>query len=117
MVLKYKIEFDINKINKKKDDKLERIKPLFTQEILKDINYFAPKLSGNLIGSSFLSSNFKKGRIIYNTKYAKYLHYSSRVRKINTRYNKNAKKQWVTYAYTKNKQIWMQKLKKLWKLV
>lgn len=117
MGLNYKFEFDIDKINKKNIEKFNKIKPIFTQEILKELNYHSPKLTGNLIGSSFLASDFKNGKIIYNTKYANYVHNSPKVRKISTRINKNAKKQWVLYSYSKYKKIWIEKLKKLWKMI
>jgi len=117
MVLNYKFEINESRIDEKIKNRLNKIKPLFTQEILKDINTFAPKLTGNLIGSSLSSSDFRKGRIIYNTKYAKYVHSSPKVRRISTRINKNAKKQWVTYAENAKRLIWKEKLKKLWKMI
>lgn len=109
-----KIKFDNNSISnnikKKIDEKAQRNIHLITQEVLKDCNYFAPKLTGNLIGSSLLASNFKAGKIIYNTKYANKVYFKKNVSR---RINKNASPRWVRVAKAKYFDKWIKKAQKL----
>lgn len=54
----------------------QRGQTLLSSEVLKDSNYYAPQDTGNLIGSSQRASDFKKGRLVWDTRYAKKLYYN-----------------------------------------
>jgi len=79
-------------------------------DVLKDSNYFIPKDTGELERSSIRSSEIGKGRLFWNTKYARRLYY-------NPQYNfskdvsPNARGLWFEAAKSQKRPGWIRRLK------
>jgi hypothetical protein len=93
--------FNIDRIEFHGEDRLKRALMIaqfhLDQQVIKDSNYFIPKDTGNLEGSALLSSNIGKGRIFWNTPYARKLYYNPQYNFSHDK-NPNAKGLWFEEA-------------------
>ncbi|NPC91220.1 minor capsid protein [Bacillus sp. WMMC1349] len=76
-MIKFKVKTEMNGVDKKLSKYHQAAQPLLSSEVLKDSNNYAPQDTGNLIASSQRSSDFEKGKLIWDTKYARKLYYNS----------------------------------------
>ena len=101
------------KLNKIVNDK---VRPIITQEILKQTNKYVPLDLEELQRSSFLSSDFKKGRLVWNTKYARRI-YNLPIRRIKKKKNRFARSFWWDYAKKHHQKRWAKQTQMLIKEV
>lgn len=80
------------------------------QDVLKDSNYYAPQDEGTLIRSGVLSSLIGKGRVIWNTVYARRLYYNPQYNFSKDR-NPNAQGLWFEAAKAEKKDTWLKDAK------
>ena len=91
-----KIKINENSIVAKIDDAWENGLEMLSSQILKDCNRYCKQDQGYLIMSSFIHSELKKGRLVWNTPYAARQYYE-----IPTAYkenNPNASWRWCEVA-------------------
>ena len=71
------VRIDINKaqILRKVDRAWEAALPKLSEQILSDCNEYCPHDDGTLIDSSALASEMDKGKLVWQTPYARYLYY------------------------------------------
>ncbi len=90
------IDMDIGKITAKMKRHVDKIQPILDMQIMKDSNYYAPMDTGNLQASAITGTYFKKptkalvspilqsgqmsvnagkGKVVWNTPYAKRMYY------------------------------------------
>ncbi|MEH7105109.1 minor capsid protein [Bacillus velezensis] len=85
---------------------------LLSSEVLKDANYYAPQDTSNLIRSSQRSSDFEKGKLIWDTPYAKKLYYNPQYNFSKDR-NPNARGLWFEAAKSLFLRRWLTLLEEL----
>lgn len=76
--------------------------PEITSEFLKDSNYYAPMVTGDLRRSGINFSDFDKGRVVWQTPYARRLFYNPQYN-FSKDANPNARGLWAEYAKEQNK--------------
>jgi hypothetical protein len=79
-------------------------------QVLKDSNYYAPQDKGELIASSIRETQFGKGKIIWNTKYARRLFYNPQYNFSKDK-NPNAGGLWFNRAKAAHLAGWVKLLK------
>lgn len=102
MPVKFKI--DARSIKVKIDNAWETGLEMLSSQILKDCNKFCKEDTGMLIISSYIHSDLKKGRLVWQTPYAARQYYE-----IPTAYkdvNNNASWRWCEVAKAQYKAIW-----------
>ena len=91
-----RIHIDGNKIQAKIDSTWENGLEMLSSQILKDCNLYCKEDTGMLIMSSYIHSDLKRGRLVWQTPYAARQYYE-----IPTAYhdvNSNATWRWCEYA-------------------
>ena len=82
-------------------DRLEKSKRLsriaLTEQVVKDSNYYIPKDTGNLEGSSLANSDYEAGQAVWATPYARRLYYNPEYN-FSTDVNPNASGLWFERA-------------------
>lgn len=98
-----KVFLDKEKVKSKVQDATEYATFTMAQQALKDSNYFARQQTSELINSSLRASDFKKGLLVWNTKYARVMYYVG-----NPRHdvNPNADKMWAHKARAAHGDEW-----------
>ncbi len=99
-----RIEIDENAIRAKIDNTWESGLEMLSSQILKDCNLYCKEDAGLLIMSSFIHSDLKHGKLVWNTPYAARQYYE-----IQTAYkdvNSNAVWRWCEYAKTLHLADW-----------
>lgn len=102
MSVKFKI--DARAIKVKIDAAWETGLEMLSSQILKDCNRFCKEDTGMLIISSYIHSDLKKGRLVWQTPYAARQYYE-----IQTAYkdvNSNASWRWCEVAKGQYKDVW-----------
>ena len=79
------------------------------QQALKDSNFYAKQDSGIMIASSIKASKIKKGRLVWDTKYARRQYYLKSASKDS---NPNAREMWAHYAAKLHGKQWLGILQK-----
>lgn len=99
-----RINIDGNKIQAKIDNTWENGLEMLSSQILKDCNRYCKEDTGMLIMSSFIHSDLKHGRLVWNTPYAARQYYE-----IPTAYkdvNSNASWRWCEVAKNLHQADW-----------
>ena len=99
-----KININANTIQAKIDNAWESGLEMLSSEILRDCNKYCKEDTGMLIMSSYIHSQLKKGRLVWNTPYAARQYYE-----IRTAYkdvNSNASWRWCEVAKNNHKEKW-----------
>jgi len=106
----FKVNFDTGRLKQKMKKSNAEAISILSQQILKDSNYYAKHDSGLLIASSLLNSDFKNGRLIWSTPYAKKQYYLETTSKD---VNPNARPMWFLYAKSVKIKTWVTMFDKL----
>jgi hypothetical protein len=99
-----KFNIDTNKIQVKMDNTWKTGLEMLSSQILRDCNKYCKEDTGMLIVSSFIHSDLKNGRLVWQTPYAARQYYE-----IRTAYkdvNSNASWRWCEVAKTNHKDTW-----------
>lgn len=91
-----KITINENQIKATIDNKWESGLEMLSSQILKDCNLYCKEDTGMLIMSSWVHSDLKKGRLVWNTPYAARQYYE--IRTAYTDVNANATWRWCEVA-------------------
>lgn len=67
---------DLSGIEDKIAEATAEVKVTFSQQVLKDSNYFIPFDTGNLRDSSLIHSDFEAGLLVWETPYARRLYFN-----------------------------------------
>lgn len=97
----------VTKRVKKAESKLVTV---ISNELLKDANYYARHDTGEMIDSSITASEPEKGRLVWDTPYAKEAYYTGTPSKDK---NPNASLLWAKVANDKNKDKYLRMAKKI----
>lgn len=112
---KVRVTFDKKSVKTRITGANEKALFVTSEQALKDCNEFCPKDQNDLIKSSEVHSNLKKGLLIWSTPYARYQYYGvvmvGRAPKVATntplKYTKaTAQKMWAHYARAKYGKDW-----------
>ena len=95
-------------ITKEIKERIEQIKPEFSEYIIEDSFDYVPYETGKLANSAHID---EKGNIIYDEPYAQEVYDSDR--QYDTDKHKQATGHWVEQAYKDKSDKWQQKLKDL----
>jgi hypothetical protein len=99
-----RVNFDINRIINRSNQTAENAVFLVTEQVRKDSNYYARQQTGELIRSSSRASEPYKGRIVWQTLYARKVYYTGTPR---ADVNPNAKKRWFEEAKRLHLREWV----------
>lgn len=91
-----RIEINENTIRAKIDNAWESGLEMLSSQILKDCNLYCKEDTGMLIMSSYIHSELKKGRLVWNTPYAARQYYE--IKTAHTDVNSQAVWRWAEYA-------------------
>lgn len=91
-----KIMVDNWKILNKVDQAFKKSLPVLSKEILFDCNEYVKWADGILAMSSYIHSNFEKGKLIWQTPYAKRQYWE--IKTAHTDYNPKATWKWAEVA-------------------
>ena len=109
-----KIIVDGNKIQAKIDNTSQNGLEMLSSQILKDCNLYCKEDTGMLIMSSFIHSDLKKGRLVWQTPYAARQYYE-----IQTAYkdvNANASWRWCELAKSLHQADWTRQAQAIMRL-
>lgn len=100
------VKFNINErnIQVKIDNAWETGLEMLSSQILKDCNRYCKEDTGMLIISSYIHSDLKKGRLVWNTPYAARQYYE--IRTAYTDVNENASWRWCELAKSLHVDDW-----------
>ncbi|CAN2247522.1 minor capsid protein [Bacillus vallismortis] len=110
--MKFTVKVDLKNVSRKNEKFSKEGQFLFSSEVLKDSNYFAPQDTGNLIASSHRSSNLEQGQIVWDTPYAKKLYYNPQYNFSKDK-NPNARGLWFEVAKSHFLSRWIDVLNNL----
>ena len=99
-----KFNIDTNKIQVKMDNAWKSGLEMLSSEILRDCNKYCKEDTGMLIMSSFIHSDLKNGKLVWQTPYAARQYYE-----IRTAYkdeNSNASWRWCEVAKNNHQERW-----------
>ena len=108
--IKVRVEFDAGKLAKKIDKASEKALTAMTNEALKDANKYARMDTGETIRSSIRASEPEKGRLVWDTPYAKKAYYQGRP---STQTNPDARLAWAHFSFGKNRKKYERMLKQM----
>ena len=101
MEIKIKLEFDVDKIKKQKQENLDKTQDFLDQRVLNDSNYFIPMQEGFLKGSGHV---VKRGQIEWSAEYARKQYYE--LPKKSKQVNPNASMKWFEQAKARKMKEW-----------
>ncbi len=105
-----KVEFDDKKLTRKIEKASDEAMAVVMNEALKDANNYARMDTGEMIRSSIRASEPEKGRLVWDTPYAKKVYYAGRPAHDS---NPNARLLWAHFAYTQHRDKYIKMLSKL----
>lgn len=105
-----RVEFDDKKLTRKIEKASEAALPIVMNEALKDANAYARMDTGEMIRSSIRASEPEKGRLVWDTPYARKVYYAGSPAHDS---NPNARLLWAHFAYTQNRDKYIKMLDKL----
>lgn len=111
-MIKFKVKTEMKGTDKKLAKYHQAAQPIFSSEVLKDSNYYAPQHTGNLIASSERDSDFERGKLVWDTKYARRLYYNPQYNFSKDK-NPNARGLWFEAAKSNFFDRWMKVLEAL----
>ena len=106
-----KIIIDENSIKAKIDDTWENGLEMLSSQILKDCNEYCKRDNGYLIMSSYIHSDLKHGRLVWNTPYAARQYYE--IPTANTEINPKATWKWCEVAKEHHLAEWQMQAQKI----
>ena len=102
VTVKYKSSDTIKKVEKAR----EHAMPIYTREVLKDIQPYVPKDTGALERSALNNSRFDEGLMIWSTPYARKLYYNPTGIIFNKGINSKATMMWGEKSKADNMKKW-----------
>lgn len=109
-----KVDVDTNKLQSKRQNATKAAQMQLDQDVLKDSNYYIPKAIGTLEGSGVRASQVGKGKVIWDTPYARRLYYNPQYNFSKDK-NPNARGLWFEAAKAKKKGNWLDEARKNYK--
>lgn len=109
-----KIIINENSIKAKIDNTWESGLEMLSSEILRDCNKYCKEDNGYLIMSSFIHSDLKKGRLVWNTPYAARQYYE--IRTAHKDKNSNASWRWCEVAKNNHLEQWQKQAQAITRL-
>lgn len=106
-----KIIIDENSIKAKIDDTWESGLEMLSSQILKDCNEYCKRDTGALIMSSYIHSDLKHGRLVWNTPYAARQYYE--ITTAHTENNPKATWKWCEVAKEHHLTEWQMQAQKI----
>lgn len=103
MSIRVKVETD--RIKPKVLKAVNHAQEMVDSQVLKDSNRYAPMDTGNLINSSLRSSQIGRGRLVWDTPYARRLYYNPQYNFSKDK-NPNAGGLWFERAKSRHKRDW-----------
>lgn len=103
------VTLDLAKVEKRIREAANDGQIAMTTQALKDSNFYAKMDSGILIASSIKASDLKKGRLVWDTKYARKQYY---LKAANKDSNPNAREMWAHHAEKQHGKDWQSILQK-----
>lgn len=106
-MFKVNVEIDTAKLLAKSASAEKRAQEQLDQDVIKDSNYYIPKDKSTLEGSALIASQIGKGKVIWDTPYARRLYYNPGYN-FSTDKNPNARGLWFEAAKAKKRSEWLQ---------
>lgn len=103
--MKLNIHFEGEVHKKKIIHAVESVREPIMIQITRDSNRYIPKDTGALESSVWAASNFRLGKLIWNTEYAKYLYFGTQ--SLNHDKNPLASHLWFEMAKSKHLKEWL----------
>lgn len=113
-MLKISVTSDVDKIRDSLPGRRKRAKYALTEQVVKDSNYFIPKDTGNLEGSSLALSDYEAGKAIWGGPYARRLYHNPQYN-FSKDVNPNAQGLWYEAAKGKFGREWQNIVKERYK--
>ena len=88
-----------------------KVIPVLSEQVLKDSNFYARMDTGTMIDSSQTASDFKAGKLVWDTPYAKKVYYTGTPSKDR---NPNASLMWAHKAKNTKNKDWQKLAQKEW---
>lgn len=105
-MFKVKVDVNMGKLKAKEEIASRLAQEQIDQAVLKDSNYYIPKDQSTLEGSGIRSSLIGKGKIIWDTPYARRLYYNPQYNFSKDK-NPNAQGLWFEAAKSNKLQSWI----------
>ncbi|MDN6288884.1 MAG: minor capsid protein [Tetragenococcus koreensis] len=112
MSFKVSVKSDLRGVTKKVNAIHEKMQFELDSQVLKDANYFLPKDTGNLEDSSIIASELGKGRLVWDTPYARRLYWNPQYNFSKDR-NPNARGKWAEEAKAMYLNDWIKMLNRM----
>ncbi len=113
-MIKITVTSDMGKLIGDLPARKKRAKYALTEQVVKDSNFFIPKDTGNLEGSSLALSDYDAGKAIWGTPYAKRLYHNPQYN-FSRDVNPNAQGLWFEAAKGKFGNDWERIVKERYK--
>lgn len=97
------IDIDPDKIAAQIEANIDAGMPILTSEILKSTNQYVKRDQDTLMNSALTATDFERGTIIYNTKYARRQYYTGKARRLK---NQHATTRWFRVAKMRHSDEW-----------
>ena len=104
-----RLEMDAGKVTQRLKAKLDAVLPVVANQIRADCNRYVRVDVGTLRSSSYTASDLKRGKIIWNTPYAKRVYYTGHPSKD---INAEASLRWCEVAKENHLQDWLRAAQK-----
>lgn len=105
MGIKVNVNFKADKVYKRIQTGKATAVEILTNEVVKDSNFFIPKNNGDLERSAISSSDYKNGKAIWKTPYARRLYHNPQYN-FSKEPNKHARGLWFEEAKAINIKKW-----------
>lgn len=100
----FKVSVDLTGVKKTfSAENLEKAQELFAERVAFDTNQYCPRDEGTLHDSQPISSDYKKGQLIWDTPYAQERYNADSVRDV---LNPDAHPHWAEYAKSQHLDSW-----------
>lgn len=96
---------NLDKVKTKLANSIKKITYDVSSQVLKDSNYYIPKREGDLESSSHIHSDLEKGKLEWNTPYARRLYWNPEYN-FSTDVNPNASGLWFERAKSTRLNVW-----------
>ena len=113
-MIKITVETDLSGAKSALEAKKKLAQYALTEQVVKDSNYYVPKQTGNLEGSSLANSNYQEGEAVWVTPYARRLYYNPGY-KFSKDVNPNARGLWFEAAKAERSKNWERVVKETYK--
>lgn len=106
-MIRFNTRISVEDIEEKVKKALKKGQFILDSQVIKDSNFYAPEDIGMLQGSALTSSDIGKGKIVWNTPYARRLYYNPQYN-FSTDKNPNAGGLWFETAKAAHKAEWLE---------